>query len=425
MFLFLGLWFLGRKSRERKANHMKIAIVCFNLDLLAGGPRLIFSLARSLQNEGNAVVIYTPSFSGKYFHDLWEGLTIKIVPGSEKLRLSSNPSGFLDWLRHKLTSERIQYSVAKNIALAMDTDFDVVNLHDFAYRVAWRYRVRNPNAKIMWTENDPPYAYLPKKNIVAAFLSKTYNQYKDFESKRDFRAIDTVTVLDFYNRDWCEARGIRAIVSRLGVDFKNFYHPVKNFAPRAKKKAVRLMGLGSLNPYRRYEDIVMAVKSLRDRGYDAEALIICNDTWNESAYRKELTDLVLKHDLGSAITFMFAGVSEKELRAAFKSADVFIYSVYLPPPRNGFGFSIGALEAIAAGLPLVVCNTTTSSEVLKDGKTALFVDPKSPEQIAEKIKLLVDDPKVYQQIATDGQRFVRTEMTWKKYTDLLLTSLHS
>ena len=402
---------------------MKIAIVCFNLSWQAGGPRLIFSLAQTLKKSGHQVTIYTPDFNGEHFKELWEGLNIKVVTPKNKISWSGGSQGILSWIKDKIRKESLQLEIAEDLANAMDSDFDVVNLHDYAYRVARFYKYKNPKAKIVWTDNDPPYMFLPKKNPIRNFLGRIYVIYKNVTSRRFFKYIDTVTVLDFYNRDWCEKRGIKAVVSRLGVDFENFYHPVKDFTENTKTKSVKIMGLGALNPYRRYEDIVLAVKILKDSGYNAEALIVSKDAWDEREYREKLIDLVEKNKLNNFVKFMFEGASEAELRNAFKNSDVFAYPVYLPPPRNGFGFSIGALEAVAAGLPLIICHTTTSSEVLEDGKTALFVDPMRPDQIAAKVKLLIDNPETYRRIALDGQNFVKSEMTWDKYTKILLQSI--
>ena len=72
---------------------------------------------------------------------------------------------------------------------------------------------------------------------------------------------------------------------------------------------------------------------------------------------------------------------------------------------------------MAAGLPVILCHTTTSTEVLEDGKTALFVDPISPEQIAEKVKHLIDNPADYFRIASAGQKFVKENMSWEKFAE--------
>lgn len=398
---------------------MKIAIVCFNINWPTGGPRLIFSLAGSLARLGHKVVIYTPEFTGEYFKELWQGLDIRVIPPKKKFIWEGRP-GFFKWIKRKIEQERLHIDTARRIANAIDLDIDILNLHDYAYRVGYFYRKRNPKVKIIWNSNDPPYSYLPKSNLLKDTLSRLYNFYRDVSSRKYFKAIDKIAVLDVYNKEWCKKRGLGAEIIYLGVDFEKFYLPLRNFKEKAKRKEARLMGLGALNAYRRYEDTINAVKFLRDWGYNVTLKIICNDAWQESEHRKELLNLVEKNDLKKFVTLQFEGVHHEELMEAFKESDIFVYAVYLPPPRHGFGFSIAVLEAIAAGLPVILCNTTTSEEVLSDGETALFVRPMSPHDIAEKVKFLVDNPDVYMKIAEAGQKLVKENFSLEKYAQNIL-----
>ena len=393
--------------------YQKIAIVCFNLSWQSGGPRLVFSLAQSLKKIGHRVIIYTPEFSGQYYQELWEGLDIKIVEPPSKLVWSGRSENIFSWIGRKIAQERLKKSIAKKIANEMNSDFDIVNIHDFAYTVGYFYKKRNPSAKILWTENDPPYTYLPKSNFVFDILSRVYNLYKDVASRKYFSVIDKVSVLDSYNEKWCKKRGLNPAVIRLGVDFEKFYQPVKDMK-------LNLFGLGSLNKYRHYEEIILAVKYLRDWGYNARAQIICNDMWNEHKYKSFLLKLVEENKLQDFIEFNFEGVSEDGLREVYQKNSFFVYPMYLPPPRDGFGFSIGVFEAMAAGLLLIVSRKTTSTEVLEDGKSALFVDPENPKQIAEKIKYIFDNPDLYKKIANAGQQLVKENLTWERYASNLL-----
>jgi glycosyltransferase involved in cell wall biosynthesis len=404
---------------------MKIAIVCFNLSWQSGGPRLIFSMAQSLKASGHQVVIYAPEFSGEYFKELWQGLDIRVVPPPEGLSWSGRPKSLWTKILKKVKEEKLQKETAKRIAAAIAPDIDVLNMHDYAYPVAYFYKKRNPKVKAIWTSHDLIYMYLPKDSFFFDVLSRFYNYTKDLLSRKYFKAIDRVSVLESFNQDWCRRRGLDATIVRLGVDYDNFYLPVKEFKERAKRKEVRLFGLGSLNKYRHYEDLISAVKFLREWGYDASALIIASDFWNEKAYREKILELVEKNELKEFIEFNFGGASEEGLREAYRKSDIFVYAMYVPPPRNGYTLSIGVFEAMAAGLPVILCNTTASVEVLEDGKTALFVDPLSPEQIAEKAKFLVDNPERYFEIASAGQKFVKENLTWDKYARGVLKLIES
>lgn len=397
---------------------MKVAIVCFNLKWQAGGTRLIFSLAHGLIKLGNTVVIYAPEFDDKAFPDLRRGLDIRVIAGPRSFGWTKNPTGFVAKLRHKASEERLHPVTARRIAEAMDKDFDVVNPHDFAYKVGYFYKKINPRATVIWTENDPPYMYLPKENKLLDLLSKIFNRVKDFTEQKYFRAINGVVVLDFYNRDWATKRGLRPTVVRSGVDFDNFYAPVRDISGRGK--TIRILGFGALNAYRRFEDIVRAAKLLRQWGYDARALIISKDIWQEAECRRKLLDLTKNEGMEPYITFRFEGVSNDELRLAYRESDVFVLSIYLPPPRAGYGWGLTNFEAMAAGLPLVICRTSTAMEVLVDGVHALAVEPANPEDIADKVKTLMDDPVLYRQIAGAGQKFVRENISWDKYAREML-----
>jgi glycosyltransferase involved in cell wall biosynthesis len=399
---------------------MKIAITCLNLSWQSGGPRLIFSLARAEKAKGHNVVIYAPEFAGLYFKELYEGLDIRVVPPKEELRWAGLPKGLVSRIFDKLAENRKRLAAMENIANAMDADFDVVNVHDFSYPVGYFYKKRNSRTRIVWTENDPPFMYMPKESFLLDVVARVYNTAKEFSEKKYFRVIDAVSVLDTFNENWCKVRGLKPTIVRLGVDAQKFHLPVKDFTKKAKKKQATLFSLGSLNQYRHYEDMIMAAKILRDMGYDARIKLIANDMWNSAEYRDKIVSLVLNSGLKEFTDITFKGAPQDELMQAYRETDVFIYPMYLPPPRSGFGFSIGVFEAMAAGLPVVLCNTTTSTEVLKDGVSALFVDPEHPDQIAEKVKLLIDNPEQYKSIATAAQKLVEEDLTWEKYADGVL-----
>ena len=395
---------------------MKIGIVSLNLSFIAGGPRLIFGLAHSLEAAGHRVIIYAPDFDATYYKEAAAGLTIKVVRPPKPLIWTGRPKNIFKWIWHKLEQEQRFISASKQIAAAADVDLDVLNIHDFSYRTGYFYKKRNPSTQIIWTENAPPYMYVPKKNFFFNLLGVAYQQIKERSSKKYFRAMDKIAVLDIFNKNWCEERGLKNIaVVRCGVDFNKFYFPVKNFAERAKKRTVQLFALGALNGYRRYDIVMRSVKALRDDGIDARALIVANNIWHEDAVKKDLIQLAKELHLEPFIDFRFAGVTDAELREAYRAADFFVQAVYVDPPGN-HGWGIVNFEGMSAGLPLILCNSATATEVLKDDESAFFVKPLSFEQIAEKVKRCITEPELYKKVGEAGQGVARG-LTWAKYTE--------
>ncbi len=88
---------------------------------------------------------------------------------------------------------------------------------------------------------------------------------------------------------------------------------------------------------------------------------------------------------------VFTGqVDDRELKALYKGAYAFISASL----HEGFG--LPGVEALSFGLPLLVSNIAVFNEIYDNA--ALYFDPLSPEDIAEKINLLVRDEKFYGQI---------------------------
>ncbi len=113
------------------------------------------------------------------------------------------------------------------------------------------------------------------------------------------------------------------------------------------------------------------------------------------------------------------GVSEEELLQVYDSAHILVHPVFLPPPQY-YGWGLVVFEAMAAGLPVVLCSTTGATEVLTDGKNALFAEPDDVESFALGVKRLITDPEYYGRIAQNGQNFVKDSISWDRYTESMM-----
>jgi glycosyltransferase involved in cell wall biosynthesis len=75
------------------------------------------------------------------------------------------------------------------------------------------------------------------------------------------------------------------------------------------------------------------------------------------------------------------------------------------------GFGIPALEAMYAGVPIIVSNVTALPEICREA--ALFADPYSSDSIKEAMNKIKDDPALKQQLIDKGQE--RKQLfTWEK-----------
>jgi glycosyltransferase involved in cell wall biosynthesis len=71
------------------------------------------------------------------------------------------------------------------------------------------------------------------------------------------------------------------------------------------------------------------------------------------------------------------------------------------------GFPIAALDAMAAGLPIVATSVGGVPELVQDGITGWLVPPRDVESLASKLRLLMDDERMRIRMGLAGNQRVR------------------
>lgn len=68
--------------------------------------------------------------------------------------------------------------------------------------------------------------------------------------------------------------------------------------------------------------------------------------------------------------------------------------VFAFPAVYGEGLPNAVLEALSVGLPVVASKTAKVQDIIRDGETGFLVDPKNPEQLATRIREILEDEKL-------------------------------
>lgn len=113
------------------------------------------------------------------------------------------------------------------------------------------------------------------------------------------------------------------------------------------------------------------------------------------------------YELGVSENIIFTGRVPDEVRdGLFKVADVAVFpSVYEP-------FGIVALEAMAAGTPVVVSDVGGLAEVVEMHETGIKVYPGNPESLAWGIVHTLKNPHWSRQRAENASRLARSHFNW-------------
>lgn len=98
-------------------------------------------------------------------------------------------------------------------------------------------------------------------------------------------------------------------------------------------------------------------------------------------------------------------IDQKELPLFYGAAKISV----IPSFYEGFGLT--GLEAMACGTPVVSSNKTSLPEIL--GEAAIYFDPNNPAEMAEKMKLVLTDKKLYNELKEKGLKQVE-KYSWEK-----------
>jgi glycosyltransferase involved in cell wall biosynthesis len=129
--------------------------------------------------------------------------------------------------------------------------------------------------------------------------------------------------------------------------------------------------------------------------------------------RNSLSQKVQQATLSSNFTFL-GDVSEKDLPALFRCADVFAF----PSLQEGQGIAL--LEAQSSCKPVVAFDSSGVREAVLDGESGLLVKRDS-SALAEALLRLLSDSSMRQKMGQRGREFVTKNLSWDVCADRMFS----
>jgi len=177
-----------------------------------------------------------------------------------------------------------------------------------------------------------------------------------------------------------------------GIDLENFEFHKRKIQPG---KTIRLISVGRLSPEKGHNVALRAINEIIMDCPDLEYHIIGHGPERERLERicaeLNLSDHVIFHGFKAG----------KELNKLFALAHIFI----LPSKSETQGVVIQ--EAQACGIPVIANNTGGIPEVIKENITGLLYKENDSMDLAHKIRAIIKDPILYQQLCDYGYSDVK------------------
>ena len=201
----------------------------------------------------------------------------------------------------------------------------------------------------------------------------------------------------------------RFVVVRLGIELEQRVATAQD--GRGENRRVLGVGpdrfavgwIGRMTGVKRTEDVLRAFRRLRDGGVDA-CLFMIGDGPDRAAVERRA------HELGVMRDTFFLGYQE-EVAPFYAAFDAMIL------PSINEGTPVSAIEALAAGRPVVATRVGGVPDVVRDGEDGFLVDPGDVDALADRLTRLAADPELRERLGASGRARVIPRYSVERLVD--------
>ena len=357
-------------------------------------PGVVWNLARETAARGHEVTVVERQWAGLDQVAEHEGVAFHRLPlstGADEpwtrvpYEAVTSPAGALRLVGDRTNFARVAYSRLRSL------EPDVIHVH-------------LPFAAAVLAAGAP---WLRRRMVYTAHLGDLRLDLLDADAERDVdvpgilrlfspdlylaKRVAHTTVLNRDIRDAFVDRGVAGesvSVVPNGVDVDRFADPGAGAVREVQSRYVDPGGplvlfVGTVMPRKGVLELVEAFATVAEATEPAPRLVVAGDDELDPAYVDRVEKRIQASGLGSLVDV--AGfVPEGVLPALYGAAD----AVVVPSLEEGFGMT--AIEAMAAGTPVVGTRVGGLPELIEEGRTGYLVEPGNPDALADALCRLLD-----------------------------------
>ena len=189
-------------------------------------------------------------------------------------------------------------------------------------------------------------------------------------------------------------------------------HPEKDDVfQRYDIPAEYLLFVGSLEKRKNVRVLIEAYQHLRP-----EVSIPIVLVGKGKSYKTELLKLIKDYDLESKVLCITDLKDNRSLQSLYQKATALVY----PSLYEGFGLPV--VEALLSKTPVITSNVSSLPEA--GGPGSLYINPHSPEELAQAITKIVTDPELRNNMVRDGYAYATQMFSPERVTQRLFECYH-
>ncbi len=168
------------------------------------------------------------------------------------------------------------------------------------------------------------------------------------------------------------------------------------YEPPQKNAPIKIFSCARLNIVKGHQDAMQAVYLLQKQGVNVHMEIAGEDDAGGSGYRIALQERIVELGLSEHVTLLGA-IDADAVKAKLLEAHLFVLASWHEP------LGVAYMEAMSCGVPTIGTNAGGVPEMITSGETAILVEPKAPEKLAQAILDLSQNAEELTRLSAAGR----------------------
>ena len=161
--------------------------------------------------------------------------------------------------------------------------------------------------------------------------------------------------------------------------------------------------IGTISMYEGLEYILKCIKTLNNK--KIKFLII-----GDGFFKNELMNIVESYGIQKNVIYL-GKINHRNIIKYYGIIDIVVY------PRKKYDLCISTssykiLESMSMEKPIIVSDLKAYNEIIIDGENGLYCKPDNPDDLLQKIKMLIDDKQLRTKLGKNAREWVIQNREW-------------